>query len=71
MCIIQHVDLPIDAGAVEEDMAVSLASAAWINVAISQAATALGYSQFRRKQVEALQHFLSGRDVFVSIPTGM
>ena len=46
------------------------ALAAPIDVALSQAATALGYSQLRPKQVEAVQHFLSGREVFVSLPTG-
>ena len=49
---------------------VSSALAALIDVALSQAAFALGYSQLRPKQVEAVQHFLSGRDVFVSLPTG-
>ena len=30
----------------------------------------MGYSEMRSKQEEVVGHFLSGRDVFVSLPTG-
>ena len=38
--------------------------------AINKAASSLGYSSVREKQMEALQQFVRGHDVFVSLPTG-
>ena len=38
--------------------------------AIHTAATFLGYSQLRKPQESAVKHFLLGRDVFVTLPTG-
>ena len=38
--------------------------------AISKAAIEMGYASLRQKQKEAIQGFLQGRDVFVSLPTG-
>ena len=41
-----------------------------IRAAITEATTLLGYSELRPLQVRAVEHFLCGKDVFVSIPTG-
>ena len=41
-----------------------------IEEAIAEASAALGYSQLKPKQAEALQQFLSGKDVFICLPTG-
>ena len=38
--------------------------------AITEAAQLLGYSELRVNQAQVVTHFLSGRDVFVSLPTG-
>ena len=38
--------------------------------ALCEAASKLGYSQVKPVQEEVVVTFLSGRDVFVSIPTG-
>ena len=37
---------------------------------VNKAALEMGYSSIRDKQKEAILGFLSGRDVFVSLPTG-
>ena len=37
-----------------------------IEEAIGAAATALGYSQLRPKQMEAVQRFISGKDVLLA-----
>ncbi|MCG8623522.1 MAG: DEAD/DEAH box helicase [Proteobacteria bacterium] len=37
---------------------------------VNEAALEMGYSSIRDKQKEAILGFLSGRDVFVSLPTG-
>ena len=37
---------------------------------INAAATFLGYSQLCKPQESAVKHFLLGRDVFVTLPTG-
>ena len=36
--------------------------------AINKAASSLEYLSFRQKQMEALQQFVRGHDVFVSLP---
>ena len=41
-----------------------------ITVAIIESRKVLGIKPFRVKQVEAIDSFLSGRDTFVSLPTG-
>lgn len=41
-----------------------------IRQAITVSGRALGVLQFKSKQLEALTAFLSGRDTFVSLPTG-
>ena len=41
-----------------------------MNAAVSLAASKLGYSQLKPKQQEAIKKFISGRDVFVRLPTG-
>ena len=41
-----------------------------IDSAKSASALKLGYAQLSTKQAEVLQAFLSGNDVFVSLPTG-
>ena len=38
--------------------------------AIQTAAEELGYSNLRVKQKEAIMHYLQGKDVFISLPTG-
>jgi len=38
--------------------------------AITERAQILGIKQFEQKQVEAIESFLSGKDTFVSLPTG-
>jgi len=38
--------------------------------AVSSAALQVGYKQLKHKQNEAVKEFVSGRDVFVSLPTG-
>jgi superfamily II DNA helicase RecQ len=35
-----------------------------------QAAASLGYSQLKHEQLEAMMEFVSGKDVFVVLPTG-
>ena len=37
---------------------------------IHEAAASLGYSSLKREQLQAIQAFMSGQDVFVSLPTG-
>ena len=37
---------------------------------IEEVVQSLGYDALKEKQKEALHHFISGRDVFVSLPTG-
>ena len=41
-----------------------------VQQAINQNVKELGYDQPTHDQAEALQKFVSGRDVFVSLPTG-
>ena len=41
-----------------------------VQQAIAQSVKELGYDQPTDDQAEALQKFASGRDVFVSLPTG-
>ena len=41
-----------------------------IKAAVSEAAGLLGYSSLRPRQAKVVEDFLSGRDVFVSLPTG-
>ena len=41
-----------------------------VHEAISNATKALGYEQLRTKQEMAVRSFLSGKDVFVCLPTG-
>ena len=41
-----------------------------IRQAITVSGRALGVLQFKSKRMEALTAFLSGRDTFVSLPTG-
>ena len=41
-----------------------------IEEAIGAAVTALGYLELRPKQMEAVQRFISGKCVFISLPTG-
>ena len=38
--------------------------------AVSSAALQVGYKQLKRKQNKAVKKFVSGRDVFMSLPTG-
>ena len=38
--------------------------------AIIESAKILGIKQFKQKQVEAIETFLSGKDTFVCLPTG-
>jgi len=38
--------------------------------AIIESANILGIKQFKQKQVEVIESFLSGKDTFVSLPTG-
>ena len=41
-----------------------------INAAIDHAMKTVGLESLKREQREAIQEFLSGKDVFVSLPTG-
>ena len=41
-----------------------------INAAINHAMKTVGLESLKREQREAIQEFLSGKDVFVSLPTG-
>ena len=41
-----------------------------ISQAITESGRALGVLELKSKQLEALNAFLSGRDTFVSLPTG-
>ena len=41
-----------------------------VTVAVSLAASKLGYSHLKPKQLEAIREFVSGKDVFVSLPKG-
>ena len=41
-----------------------------IHAVIAQAAKKMGYSAPRPEQLEAVENFVSGRDVFLSLPTG-
>ena len=41
-----------------------------LSVIINEAATSLGYTRLKNEQKEALHAFVSGKDVFVSLPTG-
>ena len=41
-----------------------------VQKAIDEATKLLGYSELRANQAQVVSHFLSGRDVFVSLPTG-
>ena len=40
-----------------------------IQAAVSEAAGTTGYSSLRPRQAKVVEEFLSGRDVFVSLPT--
>ena len=37
---------------------------------IDQAAQSLGYEELKRQQKDAILQFISGKDVFVALPTG-
>ena len=41
-----------------------------VDLAIKTAAERLGFKRLKEKQVEAIKAFISGKDVFVSLPTG-
>ena len=41
-----------------------------MRTAINTAAAKLGYAQLKDKQYDAIEGFISGRDVFVCLPTG-
>ena len=41
-----------------------------LSVTIDEAASSLGYTRLKDEQKEALHAFVSGKDVFVSLPTG-
>jgi len=41
-----------------------------LSKAVSSAALQVGYKQLKHKQNEAVKEFVSGRDVFLSLPTG-
>ena len=41
-----------------------------VTAAVSLAASKLGYSHLKPKQLEVVREFVSGKDVFVSLPTG-
>ena len=41
-----------------------------IEQAISNASRRLGYGNLTEEQREAVTHFVSGQDVFISLPTG-
>ena len=41
-----------------------------VQKAIDEATKLLGYSELRANQAQVVSHFVSGRDVFVSLPTG-
>ena len=41
-----------------------------IQRAISDATVALGYAELRQQQKVVVEHFVKGRDVFASLPTG-
>ena len=40
-----------------------------VDLAIKTAAERLGFKRLKEKQVEAIKAFISGKDVFVSLPT--
>ena len=41
-----------------------------VDLAIKTAAERLGFKKLKEKQIEAIKAFISGKDVFVSLPTG-
>ena len=41
-----------------------------VKSAMTKAAEKLGYSNLREKQREAMKEFSSGRDIFLTVPTG-
>ena len=41
-----------------------------VSVIIDEAATSLGYTRLMYEQKKALHAFVSGKDVFISLPTG-
>ena len=41
-----------------------------LHIAIERVKEALGLTELKPKQVEAISAFVSGRDIFVSLPTG-
>ena len=41
-----------------------------LHTAIEMAKEALGLTELKPKQVEAISAFVSGKDVFISLPTG-
>ena len=43
---------------------------ALVRTAINTAAAKLGYARLKDKQYDAIEGFISGRDVFVCLPTG-
>ena len=63
-----------DAFVLSTTSALSMQSLARVRVEmeelVNEAALEMGYSSIRDKQKEAILGFLSGRDVFVSLPTG-
>lgn len=44
--------------------------AAWLRNCIERAAQTLGYEHLKPEQLEAMEGFLTGHDVFVVLPTG-
>ena len=41
-----------------------------VKLVCEQAAKAIGYQELKREQLNAMTEFVSGRDVFVVLPTG-
>lgn len=60
----------INFAAVHFTVAVVMYSEERIECAIRDATVALGYSELRQHQKNVVTHFLEGKDVFVSLPTG-
>ena len=46
-------------------------SAERVGKAITEATKQLGYAELRENQMLVVKHFISGKDVFVSLPTGI
>ncbi len=41
-----------------------------ISKAIEESAKCIGFSYLKKEQQEAMEHFVNGKDTFVSLPTG-